>query len=382
MPLLANFAQQNLEKASTQNRLRTLKTSAREEGIYVRRNGKKLISFSCNDYLGLSQHVDVKKAAIEATEKYGTGSGASRLVTGNNPLYSELENLLAKAKGTEAALVFGSGYLANIGVIPAIVGKGDLIVADKLVHASIIDGCILSGAKLLRFAHNDVDSCAKLLAKNRSEYKNCLIVTDNIFSMDGDIAPVDELYTLANNYDAWLMTDDAHGLGVISTNHTHKPHIQMGTLSKAIGSYGGYVCADKIVIDYLIGAARSHVYSTALPPATIASSIAALKIIASNKELCAKPLKNALLFTKLMGLKNAQSPIVPFIIGDELKTTLFAAELEEQGFLVAAIRPPTVMPGTARLRFAFSALHKVVDIERLVTSCQLLVARIIYSRST
>ena len=366
MPPLNEFAKQNIDKALSENRLRQLKQTHREDGIYVTRDGKKLISFSCNDYLGLSQHPETIKASIEATEKYGTGSGASRLITGNHPLYEELEGLLANIKNTESALVFGSGYLANIGIIPALARKGDLIIADKLVHASIIDGCKLSGAKLLRFQHNDTDSCQNLLEQNRKSYKNCLIVTDHIFSMDGDIAPVDELYLLAQKYDAWLMIDDAHGLGTIANKAKNQPHIQMGTLSKAIGSYGGYVCADKMTIDYLVGAAKSHVYSTALPPSTTASGIASLKIIRNNKELCAKPLENALLFTKLLGLKDAISPIVPLILGDDVKAEKAANDLYEEGFLVTHIRPPTVPQGTARLRFTFSSLHKTEDIERLV----------------
>ncbi len=365
MPSLELFAKQQIEKAKSLNRLRELKVTGREDSVYVQRNGKKLISFSCNDYLGLASHPAVKEAAHNAIEKYGAGGGASRLVTGNSALYEELETLLADIKGTEGALVFGSGYLANIGVIPALVSKGDLIIADKLVHASIIDGCQLSGAKLVRFLHNDISSCENLLKKYRNDYKNCLIVTDNIFSMDGDIAPVDELFALAEKYDSWLMTDDAHGLGTVINSHTAKPHIQMGTLSKAVGSYGAYICASKTVIDYLVNSSRSLIYSTSLPPASLAASIAALKIIVHDKELCAKALENALFFTEILGIKKALSTIVPLIIGDEEATMLAAEELEAHGFLVTAIRPPTVPNGTSRLRFAFSALHNRKDIEKL-----------------
>lgn len=366
MSPLEIFAREQLEKSRKENRLRTLKKSERTDGIYVLRNNKKFISFSCNDYLGLAQHKAVKQAAIEATQKYGSGSGASRLVTGNNPLYDELESLLATRKSTEAALVFGSGFMANVGIIPALVGKGDLIVADKLVHASIIDGCQLSGAKLLRFAHNDAASCRGLIEKHRKDYKNCLIITENVFSMDGDVAPLDELYHIAENSGSWLMSDDAHGLGVLKNYYKNKPHLQMGTLSKAVGSYGGYVCASKTVIDYLCGAARSLVYSTALPPATLAASIASLKIIMDDENLCNKPLDNAILFTRLLGLEKAKSPIVPLVLGSEQDAVNAAVELEAEGFLVAAIRPPTVPQGSSRLRFAFSALHKTSDIERLV----------------
>jgi len=367
MPSLDIFASHNLKMASSVKQLRKLKESAREEGIYVIRGGKKLISFSCNDYLGLSSHLDVKRAATQAIEKYGAGGGASRLITGNNPLYEQLEIILAQTKGTEAALVFGSGYLANIGIIPTLVGKGDLIIVDKLIHASLIDGCKLSGAKLLRFTHNRIASCEKILKLNRNLYKNCLIVTDQVFSMDGDVAPIDELCDLASKYDAWLMTDDAHGLGTIANSNNKKPHLQMGTLSKAVGSYGGYVCASKFVIDYLVSTARSLIYSTSLPPATLASGIAALKIINDNKKLCAKPLENAILFTRLLGIPDATSPIVPIIIGEEDKTVKISQELENNGFLITAIRPPTVPKGTSRLRIAFSALHQEKDIEYLAT---------------
>ncbi len=365
MPSLAFFANQHLEKSAQLQQTRILHMSIREQGIYIKRADKKLISFSCNDYLGLTTHPAVKLAASNAIEKYGTGSGASRLITGNNPLYGELEALLAKIKNTDNALVFGSGYLANIGIIPALVGKNDLIIADKFIHASLIDGCKLSGAKLLRFSHNSAIACRNILQKHRKNYTRCLIITENIFSMDGDIAPVDALCDLAANYDAWLLTDDAHGLGVIANTSKKKPHLQIGTLSKAIGSYGGYVCAENTVIEYLKEKARSLVYTTALPPASLAGAIAALQIIMKDSNLCALPLQNAQLFTRLLGLPPATSAIVPVIIGNTAKTIAAAARLEEQGFLVAAIRPPTIPIGTSRLRFAFSALHNSEDIEKL-----------------
>jgi 8-amino-7-oxononanoate synthase len=365
MPELDSFLINKLQNAAKSNQLRKLNFSFREQGVYVERGGKKLISFSCNDYLGLSCNQQIKNAATAAIEKYGAGGGASRLITGNNPLYEQLEIMLAKIKGTESALVFGSGYLANIGIIPALVGRGDLIIVDKLIHASLIDGCKLSGAKILRFTHNNTHSCERILKNNRSLYKKCLIVTDHIFSMDGDVAPIDELCNLAEKYDAWLLTDDAHGLGTIAQKHHRIPHLQMGTLSKAVGSYGGYVCASKIVVDYLSSSARSLIYSTSLPPATLGASIAALKIINEDKKLCAKPLINAILFTSLLGMADATSPIVPIIIGNEEKTVATSNKLENNGFLVTAIRPPTVPKGTARLRVALSALHKKQDIEQL-----------------
>ncbi len=348
--------------------LRGLQTSARD-GITITRGNNKLISFSCNDYLGLSQHPALKKAAADAIEKYGVGSGASRFVTGNNPLYNELESRLAHLKGTEDAIVFGSGYLTNIGIIPAIAGRSDLILADKFVHACLIDGAQLSGAKLLRFEHNNVQKCEEILKKQRKGYKNCVILTDGVFSMDGDIAPVDELCRLAKKYNAWLITDDAHGLGVlnngIGSSPNLKPHIQMGTLSKAVGGFGGYVCTSKKVADFLRNKSRSLIYSTALPPMVLAAAIAAIDIITSDKELIKKPLENARYFTEVLGLPEAQSPIVPLILGEAAKAIEASKMLEANGFLVSAIRPPTVPQGTARLRFTFSALHNREEIGKL-----------------
>lgn len=366
MNSLENLADNRLKQLKEQNLYRQMNNIERTDSVYVEIDGKKLISFSCNDYLGFSNDNIIKKAAIDAIEKYGTGAGASRLVSGNHPLYSELESKLARLKSTEKALVFGSGYLTNIGVISALVGKGDLIIMDRLAHACLIDGAKLSGAKLMRFAHNSVEKCAEILKKYRKQYKSCLIITDGVFSMDGDVAPVDELFALANRHDAWLMTDDAHGVGVLNdgagSSPSAKPHIQMGTLSKAIGSYGGYVCASAKIIDYLTNKCRSLVYSTALPPSVVAASIAAIDIINSDKERVAKPLANAQYFTELLGVENAQSSIVAIILGDEKKALSGASMLREQGFFVSAIRPPTVPTGTCRLRFTFSCLHKRKDI--------------------
>lgn len=365
MQSLLDFAQMKTEESISSGRRRILKQCIDREGPYVVRNKKKLLSFSCNDYLGLAQHPGLKEAAIAAVNEWGSGACASRLVTGNHSLYEELEKEIASLKNSEAAIVLGSGYLANLGIIPALASKGDLIVADRLVHSSIISGCILSGAKLLRFGHNSALSCNEILRKHRKNYRNCLIITEHVFSMDGDIAPITDIMAIAKDYDAWVMTDDAHGLGVCAQGEENNADIQMGTFSKAVGSYGGYVCAKKEVIDYLIGAIKTLVYSTALPPAVVASSIAALKIIKHDKKLCAKPLQNALLFTKLMGLDYAKSPIVPLIVGDEKAALQLENYLENKGFLVVAIRPPTVPPKTARLRLAFSALHHEGDIAKL-----------------
>ena len=322
---------------------------------------RQLISFGSNDYLGLSQHPQVKEAAIQAIRDYGTGAGASRLVTGNHALYKQLEEKLARYRGTEAALVFGSGYLTNMGIIPALVGKGDLIIADRLVHACLLDGARLSGARLIRFPHNKVEKCAELLALHRKDYQRCLIITDTIFSMDGDRAPLRELSALAKEYEGWLLTDDAH----MVESSPPIADIHMGTLSKALGGYGGYVAASSTICKYLQNTARSFIYSTGLPPSVIASAITALDVIEKDKSLVREPHEHALYFTSLMGMTPAESQIVPVIYGEVEAALAASAGLRDEGFLVPAIRPPTVPQGTARLRIAFTARHERSDIERL-----------------
>ena len=364
MPALDEILTQKLQILEAKQQKRATVPSLRHDGVYISRGRKDLISFSCNDYLGLSQHPRVIAAASSALQKYGSGAGASRLVTGECLLYEELEKQLAKYYNTQAACVFGSGYLANIGTIPALVSKNDLIIADKFSHACIIDGGKLSGATMLRFAHNNVAHLRMLLEANRTEYQNCLIITETVFSMDGDVAPLEELSSLANEFDAWLMTDGAHSI-TPAANRQPLATIIMGTLSKAAGSYGGYVCGSKTLVEYLKNAARSLVFSTGLPPASLASSIEALKIMVDEPELLQKPLQNARLFTKLLGLPEAHSAITPLVLCENEKAIAASALLAENGFLVAAIRPPTVPENTARLRFTFSALHTKEQIERL-----------------
>ena len=375
MPALDEYCLQKLSLLSAKHLRRTLQTTEVIGGVTVLRGGRALISFSSNDYLGLSHHPQVIAAAHAAVDKYGTGAGASRLVTGNLPLYDELETALAAMKGAEAACVFGSGYLANIGTIPALVGPGDMILADKFVHACMIDAARLSGATVMRFAHNNIDHARMLLEGNRGEHHNCLILTESIFSMDGDRAPLQMLKRLAAEFDGWLMVDDAHGcFGTVDKSSSlptvpcPPSTISMGTLSKAVGSYGGYVCGSAALIDYLKTAARSLIFSTALPPSVLAAAIAALALM--DKDLCEKPLVNARHFTTLLGLPPAQSAIVPLILKENDKALAASKLLEEHGFLVSAIRPPTVPENTARLRFAFSALHTQAQIEAVAAIIQ------------
>jgi 8-amino-7-oxononanoate synthase len=344
---------------------RTLVETARSGGIWAERNGRKLLSFSCNDYLNLSRHPDVIAAAIAATRLYGAGAGASRLVTGNHPLFAELEARLARLKGTEAACVFGSGYLANIGIIPALVGSADLVLVDELSHSCILGGAQLSGGTVLSFRHNDLAHLEELLVQNRAKHRRALIATDAVFSMDGDLAPLDALAALAGAHDCWLMSDDAHGIGVLDPARNRAVPLQMGTLSKAIGGYGGYLCASQVVIDLIKTRARTLIYSTGLPSATVAAAIAAIDIIEADPAYAALPLAKARAFTRWAGLPDAVSPIVPVVIGDAQAALAASRLLEDKGFLVVAIRPPTVPPGTARLRIAFTALHPDAEVERL-----------------
>jgi len=373
MKSLDRHAQDKLKDLQRRHLRRTLTESLREDGLWIERDGKRLLSFSCNDYLNLTQHPAIKQAAIDAIEKYGVGSGASRLVTGNHPLYAQLEVRLARIKQTEAAVVFGSGYLANAGIIPVVIGRKGLVLVDELSHACLFAGAELSRGKVLAFRHNDVAEARKLLARHRSSHDHALIVTDGVFSMDGDLAPLADLLAVADEHDAWLMSDDAHGLGVVGdgrgssfVGNTHIPlPLQMGTLSKAVGSYGGYLCASGPVVDLIRNRARTLIYSTGLPPACVAAAIAALDLIEREQDYAATPLRKAKMFTRRVGLAEAQSPIVPVIIGDEEATLAASRMLVEEGYFAAAIRPPSVPAGAARLRLTFTAKHSDQAIERL-----------------
>jgi 8-amino-7-oxononanoate synthase len=373
MNSLDRFALDKLEDLRRRNLYRVLNETLREDGIWVERGGRQLLSFSCNDYLNLTQHPAIRQAAIAAIEEYGAGSGASRLVTGNHPLYAQLEARLAQFKRAEAACVFGSGYLANTGIIPVLAGRDGLVLLDELSHACIYAGSQLSGAKVLAFRHNDVAHVRELLAAHYAEHDRALIVTDGVFSMNGDLAPLAELLALADEYDAWLMSDDAHGIGVIGggrgssfVGNTHIPvPLQMGTLSKAIGSYGGYLCASAPVIELMRNRARTLIYSTGLPPASVAAATAALDLIEREPAYAGLPVQKAKAFTKRAGLPDAQSPIVPIVTGDEESALVASRFLENEGYLVIAIRPPTVPVGTARLRLTFTAQHPDDQIERL-----------------
>ena len=380
---LDRFAKSKLDKLTAHGLRRSVVDTHRIDAVNLRRDGRDLVSFCCNDYLGLTHHPTVKSASAGAIERFGAGAGASRLITGNHDLYAELEAKLARLKGTEAACVFGSGYMANSGILPALAGPDDLIVIDALGHASMHMGARASRAQVLTFAHNDPEDLSDVLSRTRRDAGTCLVVTEGVFSMDGDRAPLPDLADIAGQHDAWLMVDDAHGFGVLGGGRGSAfefdpvPEIplQMGTLSKAAGVYGAFLCASSPVAELMKNRARSLVYTTGLPPAVVAGAIAAVDIIASDKDRVARPLRLAHMFCDAVGLVPPQSPIVPVIVGDEAAALDASAALEEAGYLVTPIRPPTVPAGTCRLRVTFTAEHSEEQVDGLANALKRLMSR-------
>ncbi|WP_069649099.1 glycine C-acetyltransferase [Caloranaerobacter ferrireducens] len=345
-------------------------------------NGKRVINLSSNNYLGFANHPRLKKAAIEAVEKYGVGAGAVRTIIGNMDLHEELEELLAKFKREEAAMVFQSGFNCNAGTIQAITEKGDLIVSDELNHASIIDGCRLSKADRAVYKHSDMDSLEKVLKENRDKYRNILIITDGVFSMDGDIAKLPEIVELAEKYEAMTYVDDAHGSGVLgesgrgTVDHfgLHgRVDFSIGTLSKAIGVIGGYVAGSKTMQEWLNHRGRPILFSTALPPAAVGAIIEAIKMLMETTEYTDRLWKNARYFKEKLGqlgfnTGNSETPITPVIIGDEAKTMEFSRKLFENGVFVSGIVYPTVPKGTGRVRCMVTAGHTEEQLDRAVAA--------------
>jgi 8-amino-7-oxononanoate synthase len=347
--------------------------------------GKTLLNFSSNDYLGLANDPALKKAAIKAVEKFGTGSGASRLICGSLAPHHELEETLAHFKKTGAALTFSSGYAAAIGAICALLGRNDIIILDKLVHASIVDAAKLSGAKLRIFAHNDLDDLEKILKWSDKESRHpspvtrhILIVTESIFSMDGDRAPLREIVALKERHGAWLMVDEAHATGLYGKNGrglaeelgvAGQIEIQMGTLGKALGSSGGYICGSRPLVDFLVNRARSFIFSTAPVPAAAAATTAGIRFVQSGKGKARRDLLWRLVrqFNSKLKPQNSKSAgaIIPLIVGDEDKAVEFAASLHGQNIFIPAIRYPTVARGRARLRVTLTAAHSAEDVSKL-----------------
>jgi 8-amino-7-oxononanoate synthase len=340
-----------LESKKQQHRYRSLKGS-----------DPSLISFCDNDYLGLADDPRVREFAAS----YETAGRSSRLVSGNHLLYAQLEVQLAAMKQSEATLVFSSGFAMNISLIPALTTGQDLILADKLCHASLIDGIRHSEAVYRRFPHNDMAALEQLLIRQREKARHCFIVTETIFSMDGGAAPVEELVALCERYNCQLIIDDAHGIGLLPPMPKSSHIIHLGTLSKAVGSLGGYVCASKTVIDYLINHCRSLIYSTALPPMVLAASLKALELMQAEPERAEKVKSHVKYFCEAFDIPMPPAAIVPFIVKEENRALALSESLRKKGFQVAAIRPPTVPPNASRLRFSFSSRHSQSDIDALI----------------
>jgi len=361
-----------LNEREDENNLRSLYTIEKREAALVAVDGTEYIDFASNDYLSLSQNPQVIAAATAALNKFGASSSASRLMSGTNALHKELEEKIAAYKGYETALLFNSGFQANVGILPTIVSRHDLIISDELIHASLIDGAILSRAKFIRYKHNDLCNLEELLKGNRDKYPNILIVTESLFSMDGDIAPLREMVELKNRYNAELFVDEAHATGVFGAGIVSMLSLQsevkylLGTFSKGLGSFGAFLACDNITRDYLINFCRSFIYSTSLPPAVVASSIAAVDYCAKNSFVGAETLKKAEYFRsklKEIGLNVlGESQIVPVIVGDSEIALKAQAELKVRGYNALAVRPPTVKEGSARLRFSICFDH---DFENL-----------------
>jgi glycine C-acetyltransferase len=344
--------------------------------------GREVTLFCTNNYLGLTHHPQVIEASIKATERYGTGTGASRLISGHSHLYEELEAALARHKGTEKALVFSSGYAANMGVISALMGRDDLVFCDRLAHASLIDACILSRAKLCRFRHNDVNSLGDLLHAQETKGQR-LIVTEGVFSMDGDIAPLRQLADISSQHGCLLLVDDAHGTGVMGEKGQGAAaylgvskgiDIHVGTLSKAIAAVGGFVAGSSDLISYLINKARPFIYTTALPPGVVAAATAALKLIETEPSLLEGLRANVrymrgTLTSAGFDLMGSETPIIPILVGEAKKAVAISRSLlEKAGIYVPAIRPPTVPAGQARLRLTVSAAHQQAELENAAGS--------------
>ncbi|MFW6367322.1 MAG: 8-amino-7-oxononanoate synthase, partial [bacterium] len=368
------WMQAELDGLSEQHLRRGLEVQPQAGGVIVDR-GRRVLNFSSNDYLDLARRPAVVEQARRALAEYGCGACASRLVSGSLPLHAELEGAVAAHKGYPASLVFGCGFLTNVGVISALVGRNDTVFADKLVHASLIDAIVLSRATLVRFRHNDSEHLAAQLAKNDDAGGRRLIVTESVFSMDGDIAPLAEIAALSERHGALLMVDEAHssgvfgphGAGLVRENElADRVNISMGTFSKALGNYGGFVACSETMREWLINRARSFIYTTALPPAVLGGCLGALEVLDNEPELGEKLRLRSDFFRNLLRERGfdtgrSASQIIPVMVGESARALELARQLNDCGVVAVAIRPPTVPRGTARLRLSVTLAHTRED---------------------
>ncbi len=366
---------QGLKDAGLYNRIRTLSSP---QGAWLIVDGKRVLNFCSNNYLGLANHPRILQAAKQAMDKYGLGPAAVRSIAGTMDLHVQLEERMAAFKGVEAAITFQSGFNANVAVIPALVGKEDAIFSDELNHASIIDGCRLSGARIIRYAHCDPDDLERALKAERANYPKAMVITDGVFSMDGDIAPLDRIYEVVQKYDAILMVDDAHGEGVLGRggrgivdhyNLHGKVDIEVGTMSKAFGVVGGVAAGNPVVVEWLRQRGRPFLFSSAMTVPDVAACLAALDVLEESTELVDRLWENARYFKaemKAMGFDtgNSVTPITPVMLGEAPLAQQFSRELFEAGVFAMAIGFPTVPRGKARIRVMISASHSKEDLNR------------------
>ena len=362
-----------LKEAGLYNNIRTLSSP---QGAWLVVDGKKVLNFCSNNYLGLANHPRIVAAARDATNKYGVGPGAVRSIAGTMDLHIELEKRLAAFKGVDAAITFQSGFNANLATIPALVSKGDVIFSDRLNHASIIDGCRLSGAKIIAYEHNSPESLDEQIKENLSQYRRALVVTDGVFSMDGDIAPLDKIYEVTKKYDLLLMVDDAHGEGVVGKggrgivdhfNLHGKVDVEVGTLSKAFGVMGGVVAGDAAIVEWLRQRGRPFLFSSALTIPDTAACLAAVDLLEESTELVDRLWDNGNYFKAEMSklgfdIGQSETPITPVMLGEALLAQQFSRELYEEGVFGMAIGYPTVPQGKARIRVMISAAHDRDDL--------------------
>jgi len=373
-----DWLQQEIDGLKQAGLYNTIRTLSSPQGAWLVVDGKKVLNFCSNNYLGLANHPKIVKAARKATKTYGVGPGAVRSIAGTMDLHIELEKRLAAFKGVEAAITFQSGFNANLATIPALVGKEDVIFSDRLNHASIIDGCRLSGAKIIAYEHNSPESLDEQIKENLSQYRRALIVTDGVFSMDGDIAPLPALYEVAKKYDILLMVDDAHGEGVLGkggrgiVDHFSlhgKVDIEVGTMSKAFGVMGGVVAGDKVIVEWLRQRGRPFLFSSAVTVPDAAACIAAVDLLEESTELVDKLWENGRYFKAEMqklGFDTgaSETPITPVMLGEASLAQEFSRELYKKGVFGMAIGYPTVPQGKARIRVMISAAHSKDDLDK------------------
>jgi 8-amino-7-oxononanoate synthase len=381
-PSLEEFATDELDGIRAAGLHRILRRIEGAQGPEVSLDGRRILLLCSNNYLGLADHPEVVQAAAEATRSLGASAVSSRLISGHMGAHAELEERIAAWKGTEAALTFSTGYQANTGVIPTLVGKGDVVVSDELNHASIIDGCRLSRARVAVYRHNDVADLRTVLTREAAEARRILVVTESVFSMDGDLAPLAAIVAAAHEHGAWTMVDEAHGAGVFGPRGaglaaelglTEHIDVHLGTLGKAIGSFGAYVAGSRRLVELLVNRARPFIFTTGLPPACAAATMAALDVIEREPQRAAALLARARdlgarLRAEGFDVPEVQSQILPVLVGAADDAVALARALLERDVYVAAIRPPTVPRGTSRLRLSLMATHTDAHIDRAIAA--------------